>query len=111
MSKLVFVAHPVSDDPTHNAILGLMMLRKLMDAHPDVSFVAPWIEYVLTLNELNPEHRKRGCRDDMVVIERCDELWLLGSHVSRGMRAEADFARSKSIPVKDLTIESMEATQ
>lgn len=100
---LVFLAHPVSSDPQYNCIKALRILRELMDAHEDKAFIAPWIDYCLVLNDRNPEHRWRGIRDDLEVLSRCDELWMVGPEVSRGMEGERDFAIKNNITVRDLT--------
>ncbi len=100
---LVFIAHPVSDDPQFNTILGLKILRHLIETHEDRTFIAPWIDYCLVLNDRNPHHRDRGIRDDLEVLKRCDELWLTGDRISQGMENERRFAEEQGIEVRDLT--------
>ena len=71
-------------------------------ARQGVAPSATWI--VLSgLWDDSAENRVRGLRCDFAAIERCDELWLVGGRVSRGMDAEAWHARAYAVPVVDLT--------
>jgi hypothetical protein len=45
------------------------------------------------------ENRVLGLRRNYAVIEKCDELWLVGPRVSSGMRAEADYAERCGVSV------------
>lgn len=46
---------------------------------------------------------------NMVLITKCSELWVFGSHVSEGMRAEIDKAEQRNMRIRYFT-EGMEET-
>lgn len=103
-----YLAHPVGPSRTSeeqearsaNIRNALGWLRFLVD-HTPWSISAPWLPYVMTLEE--EIYRDRGIADDLAGLERCDLVVLCGGRISPGMEAEAAFARKKSIPVVDLT--------
>jgi hypothetical protein len=47
--------------------------------------------------------RDLGLACDFALIERCDELWLVGGRVSPGMALEAEHARKHGVTVADFT--------
>jgi hypothetical protein len=63
---------------------------------PTVTFIAPWIAALDGGggDDLDPECRRRGIRDCLRTVRRCDGIVLLGGRVSNGMREEALHARS-----------------
>lgn len=67
--------------------------------------VAPIATWIVLSGELaeTPANREFGLAIDVALVERCDEVWLVGGRVSPGMRIEADAARVKGIRVRDLT--------
>ena len=67
-----------------------------------VATVADWIVLSSKLVE-TPENRAFGLECDKALIERCDELWMVGPRVSSGMTIEAQHARLYGLPVYDLT--------
>ena len=47
---------------------------------------------------------------DMVLLGRCEELWVFGEKVSCGMKAEIEKARKKNMPVRYFTDDLKEVT-
>ena len=47
---------------------------------------------------------------DMVLLGRCEELWVFGETVSCGMKAEIEKARKKNMPVRYFTDDLKEVT-
>src|SRR5690606_9619237 len=72
-----------------------------------VATVADWIILSSHLPE-TPENREFGLECDKALIERCDELWMVGPQVSGGMQIEAGHAHDKFRPVYDLVGLSMD---
>lgn len=98
------MAHPVSGDVAANLERAKRWVRWIEESHPDVAVVASWITECEIWDDDNQEHRDAGLARDLAVLARCDEVWLVGPAISRGMRIEADRARARGIPVLDLTI-------
>ena len=40
---------------------------------------------------------------DMVLLGRCDEIWVFGSHISNGMAAEIEIAKQKNMKIRYFT--------
>jgi hypothetical protein len=97
--KVVYLAHPLAGDVERNRRNAARWVA-WATLHMGVAVVADWI--VLT-GELTEEHRELGLRCDLALIERCDEVWLVGGRVSVGMAIEAKHAHEWRVPVRDLT--------
>jgi hypothetical protein len=100
---LIYLAHPVSGDVAGNLESCRAIMLDLMGRYPHHAFVAPWITYCEILDDDDPEQRARGMRDDLVVLARCDQIWLVGPHVSAGMIAEKEIAENAGLWVVDMT--------
>ncbi len=100
---LVFLAHPVGA-PTlieHRANLARAKrwLAFLIRAFPQHAFTMPYLQYCEVLDDSDADDRARGIAMDRVVLRRCDELWLIGGRISRGMNDELEYATEHEIPV------------
>src|SRR6187399_1691631 len=62
-----------------------------------VAVTADWIWFSRELSET------WALECDKALVERCDELWMVGARVSNGMAVEAQHARLHEKPVYDLT--------
>lgn len=101
--RLVYMAHPVSSPGVeHNLMQARYWVRSIYDARPDVAVLAHWIVDCEVLDDSNEEHRHLGFAHDFAIIERCDEVWLVGKRVSGGMLREAEHARTLGIPVRQI---------
>lgn len=98
--KLVYIAHPYSDNPDENLRLALAWVR-FAAKQPSIVPIAPWIEYVQTLDNENVREKELGMRLNFAVLERCDEIWLCGPYMSEGMRREEAVAVSVQCHVVD----------
>jgi hypothetical protein len=90
--KVVYLAHPLSA-PTHKGIQENLARAKrwyrwACDTFPEYAFVANWILNCEVYDDANAEHRRKGIERNLAVIEKCDELWLVGARISSGMEEE-----------------------
>jgi hypothetical protein len=69
----------------------------------NVSVCADWIIKLEGWEDDGPEDRERNILRNLAVIERCEEIWLVGSRISEGMRLELEHARKHGLAVVDLT--------
>lgn len=97
---VVYIAHPVSGNVEENLAAAKQWVA--WAAGQGVSPVASYIPLCEVLDDADPANRELGMRCDFAVIERCDEVWLCGGYVSKGMRAEADHAERHGIPVRSI---------
>lgn len=71
--------------------------------------VAPHF-YALCLNEHDPKERELGMSAGRSLLWFCDELWIFGDRITKGMRQEIDFCRLLNIKtraVKDSDIKKV----
>lgn len=104
--KVIYMAHPLSGDIAGNLERAKAWLRWI-EEHHNVAVVASWITECEVWDDNNPDHRAAGLARDLAVLVRCDELWLVGPRISSGMRAEAEVAIGRGIPVIDMTVDGM----
>ena len=61
--------------------------------------VTPHIYFTQFLDDDIPEERKVGMRMGLMMLERCDELWVFGARISEGMKSEIRAAEQLGTPV------------
>lgn len=98
MVKIVYIAHPIAADEkftTDENVADLLRIIKIINLAdtgfaPTVIPLAPYIGDVMSMQDDNPLHRKRGIENDIAVIETgmFEELWLTGHKISLGMNEE-----------------------
>lgn len=110
MSYVVYMAHPVGAPTPAGVQLNLARakrwLRWFYDCHPQLAMVANWMQLVELLDDHNPKHREIGMQQDLLVVERCDVIVLVGGvggRISSGMLRESGHARKHGKTVWDLT--------
>ena len=101
---LVYICSPYSGDTEGNAKKAIRYSRFAVDngAIP----LAPHLLLPLFMNE--ETERELALFMDMVLLGRCEEVWVFGNVISKGMRAEIDRANKKNKPVRYFTDELTE---
>ena len=56
--------------------------------------------YALCLNDNDPKERAMGMRAGQSLLWFCDELWVFGDVISKGMQAEIDFCKTMNIRIR-----------
>nr|WP_308625353.1 DUF4406 domain-containing protein [uncultured Eisenbergiella sp.] len=97
-NKLVYIASPYAGDVESNAAFAIDACRYAMEQ--EVTPVAVHLLYPRMLDDCVPAEREAGIRMGLRVLEACDELWLCGDRLSRGMKAELKEAGRLGIPVR-----------
>lgn len=98
--KVVYIAHAYADDPRANHDRAMAWLLWAA-SRGDVAPVATWLQLTSAWPE-DDASRDRGMAINRKLISRCDELWLCGRHISRGMDDEVEFARASGVDVVSL---------
>ena len=62
--------------------------------------LAPHLLYPQMLSEDIPGERELGLTFALILLSKCDELWIFGSHISDGMRRERHKAKRKGMPIR-----------
>lgn len=62
--------------------------------------VIPHLVFPQFLDDHDPEERVLGLNLAVEQLKSCDELWLIGSTISKGMRFEIETAKEYRIPIR-----------
>ena len=95
--RLVYICSPLRGDMEAN--------KKRADeycayaASCGVVPLAPHTIFTRYLDENIPEQRKQGLDMGLELLKRCDDLWVMGSEISEGMKAEIEFAKEEQMPI------------
>lgn len=95
--RLVYICSPLHGDIEAN-------IRKADEycayaASCGVVPLAPHTIFTRYLNENDPEQRQQGLQMGLELLNRCDDLWVMGGEISEGMRGEIEFAKKEQIPI------------
>ena len=70
--------------------------------------IAPHTIFTQFLDDSNPKERRDGMAMGFELLERCTELWVFGTTVSKGMRKEIDYARKNGIKIRWIVLRETE---
>ena len=95
--RLVYISSPLRGDMERN-------IQRARDycayaASCGVIPLAPHTIFTQYLDDAVLEQREHGLRMGRELMERCDELWVMGDTISQGMQEEIGFAHSLHLPV------------
>ena len=65
--------------------------------------IAPHLLFPQFLNDSDQFERKLGCRFGEILMDRCAEVWVFGSYISKGMKAEIQRAERKGYALRYFT--------
>ena len=104
---LVYICSPFAGDVEKNIINAKRYCRFAYkkNAIP----LAPHLLYPQFLDDDNQNERKDGLFMGLVLLNKCHELWVFGSYISKGMRAEIDKAKRCKMVIRYFT-DNMEET-
>lgn len=99
--KIAYIVHPIAGDVHGNIEKILAIVKKINLERTDVVPFAPYIADVLTINEDDQKQRDRGICNDLAILKSgvVNELWVYGSRISGGMKAEIELAWELNIPI------------
>lgn len=102
--KKVYVCAPFGgsdEEIKRNTELTIKRCRKLYEMGYDP--IAPQLYYPQFLEENNPVERKDGLDSAMGWLAMCDLMMIFGGRITKGMRAEINYAESNLIPTRYVT--------
>ena len=95
--KLVYIASPLRGDYSKNIKKATEYCEKACSL--GVLAFAPHLYFTQFYNDTIPEQREKGLEMGLSMLEKCEELWVMGTHISQGMRGEIAHAKSLGIPI------------
>ena len=95
---LVYICSPYSGDIESNTDSASRYSRfaVVMGCIP----IAPPLLFPQFLDDSDPDERELGLFFGNVLMSKCSEVWVFGSHISSGMRAEINWAKRKNYPIR-----------
>jgi len=99
--QLVYICSPFAGDTKHNIIRALGYCRFAVSK--GYIPLAPHLHYPQFMDDSDPKERELGLYFALVLLSKCDELWVFGHRVSDGMAREISKAKKQGIPIRHFT--------
>jgi hypothetical protein len=95
---LVYIASPFAGDTEFNIskARGYCRFAVSKGSIP----LAPHLLYPQFMDDSDKEERELGLFSALVLLGKCDELWVFGERISTGMAAEIAKAKKRGMPIK-----------
>lgn len=95
---LVYIASPYAGDTESNTLRtqGYCRFAVTKNCIP----VAPHLHYPQFMDDSDKEQRELGLFFALVLLGKCDELWVFGDRISSGMAQEIRKAAKRGIPIR-----------
>ncbi len=95
---LVYIASPYAGDTESNVqrAQGYCRFAVTKNCIP----IAPHLHYPQFMDDSDKEQRELGLFFALVLLGKCDELWIFGDRVSNGMSQEIKKAEKRGIPIR-----------
>ena len=102
---LVYIASPYAGDIEHN----IERTRHYCRFAVSQGYIplAPHLHYPQFMDDNNKQERELGLFFALVLLGKCDELWVCGSHVSKGMETEIAKAQKRGMKIKYISEEAV----
>ena len=95
--KMVYIASPLRGDYNTNIKKAVEYCR--LAGEQGVLPLAPHIIFSQWCNDTIPEQREQGLQFGLALLEKADELWVMGTEFTQGMQGEVAFALEHKIPM------------
>ncbi len=106
---LVYIASPFAGDTIANTrrARGYCRFAVTRGCIP----LAPHLHYPQFMDDADKSEREQGLFFALVLLGKCDELWVFGETVSHGMAREIAKAEKRGIPIRRFSSKCEEALQ
>lgn len=94
--KMVYIASPLRGDYNENIKNAVEYCKNACNL--GVMGLAPHIIFSQWCNDTIPEQREQGLKLGLSLLQKSEELWVMGQTISEGMRGEIAFAKAHNIP-------------
>lgn len=103
--KVIYLAHPAGADTPEEHLANLARAKRWFRwaAFQGVAVIADWIIYCEVWDDFDEAQRAMGLDHDDAMIARCDEYWMVGGRISKGMDRGRSKAWAEGMEVVDLT--------
>lgn len=107
--SLVYIASPFAGDTKHNIerARGYSRFALSKGCIP----LTPHLLYPQFMDDEDKEQRELGLRFALILLAKCDELWVFGDKITDGMSREITKAKRKGMPIRYFTSHCEEVTR
>lgn len=105
---IVYICSPYSGNVERNTENARRYSRFAVDQH--CLPITPHIYFTQFMNDEIPDERETALFMNLVLMSKCAELWVFGSMVSSGMKAEIERAKRKHMKIRYFSEELEETT-
>ncbi len=100
---IVYICSPYAGNTNQNIENARKYSRFAVDKH--FLPITPHIYFTQFMDDTLPEERDLAIFMNWVLMSKCAELWVFGSVISTGMKAEIDRAKRKHMKIRYFTEE------
>lgn len=105
---LVYVASAYSGDITTNIEKAKQYCRFSLEQGQIP--LAPHLMFPLFMNDADSSERELAIFMDVILLGKCDELWVFGDSISEGMAVEIEVAKKRRQPIRYFNSAMQEVT-
>ena len=95
---LVFICSPFAGDRVRNAERARDYCRFAVSQ--GYIPIAPHLIFPQFMDEDDPAQRNLGIFFGMVLMSKCQEVWVFGGNISKGMAVEIEKAKRRGLPIR-----------
>jgi hypothetical protein len=106
---LVYIASPFAGDTERNITKAQGYCRFAVGK--GCIPLAPHLHYPQFMDDCDKVQRELGIRFALVLLGKCDELWVFGDWVSTGMSREIAKAKKRGMPIRYFNNKCEEVSQ
>jgi hypothetical protein len=106
---IVYICSPFAGDVERNTEKAKLYSRFAVFERNVIAF-APHLLFPLYLSDDDPEERELAMFMNMVLLGKCNELWVFGGNITNGMKMEIDKAKKRRMTIRYFT-EDMEEVE
>ena len=106
---LVYICSPYAGDVERNTERAKIYSRFAVIERNAIAF-APHLLFPMYLSDDNPAERELALFMDIVFLGKCNELWVFGENITKGMQMEIDKAKKRRMTIRHFT-EGMEEVE
>ncbi len=102
---LVYICSPFSYGDVKENVRNARRYCRYAVEHHAIPF-APHLLFPQFMNDSNPAERSLAMLMNRVMLGKCDELWIFGSLISKGMKREIKWAKRKKINIRYISVKT-----
>ena len=95
---MVYICSPFSGDVENNIINARKYSKYAVDK--GCIPIAPHLLFPQFMNDKIPKERELAMIFNRILLSKCDEVWVFGSSISKGMQEEINLSKKKGYTIK-----------